>query len=194
MENNISKQKIFIFVVFVLILMTVFLIIANQLKKNQALNQTNKTEVSPTTIVNETSTGGLELILKESDNPKLGQAFSVVILANSDNKNITGFDALVGYDKTALEFVKATEIKEDFKVLAFNNSDWITINGSRKIQYNQPVVFNNTELVEISFKPLKTGQVDLDIIENKGSEKTQMVDVDSKIIYPRASSLTVEVQ
>lgn len=194
MENNISKQKMFVFVVFVLVLMTVFLIIANQLKKNQALNQANKTEISPPATVNKTKTGGLELILKESARPKLGQAFSLVILADSNNKNITGFDALVGYDKTAFEFVNAVGIKEDFKALTFNNSDWITINGSRRIQYNQPVAFSNSELVEINFKPLKTGQFDFSIIESKGNEKTQMVDTDSKIIYPKASSLMVEVQ
>ena len=184
----------FVFVVFVLLLMTVFLIITNQLKKNQALNQTNKTEVSPTTIISKTNVGGFELILKESDNPKLGQTFSIVILANSNNKNITGFDALVGYDKTAFEFINAVGVKEDFKVLAFDNNDWVTLNGSRKIQYNQPVSFSNTELIEISFKPLKAGQFNFNIIENQSNEKTQMVDTDSKIIYPKASNLVVSVQ
>jgi hypothetical protein len=56
------------------------------------------------------------------------------------------------------------------------------------------MAFSNSELVEINFKPLKTGQFDFSIIESKGNEKTQMVDTDSKIIYPKASSLMVEVQ
>ena len=194
MENNVSKQKMFVFVVFVLVLMTVFLIIANQLKKNQVLTQTNQTEVSPTVILAKTKDGKMELILKESAQPVVGQPFSLILLADSNGKNITGFDTLIGYDKTALEFVNATALKEDFKVSSFENIVGKTIDGARKIQYNQPVVFNNTELAELNFKPLKVGVFSINVVDKTGKETTQMVDTDSKILYPGAFSFSVNVK
>jgi len=194
MENNVSKQKMFVFVVFVLLLMTVFLIIANQLKKNQVPSQTNKTEVSPTIILTKTKIGRMELILKESAQPIIGQPFSLILLADSNGKKITGFDALIGYDKTALELINATALKEDFKVSSFDNIAGKTVNGARKIQYNQPVVFSNTELMELNFKPLKIGVFSVNIVDKINKETTQMVDTDNKIIYPGAFSFSVNIQ
>jgi hypothetical protein len=138
--------------------------------------------------------GEVSLIVKnKTDRFTIGQPMSLIISGNSNGKNITGFDFIIAYDKTAFSFNKAVSLSSDFDLKVFQIGDGLIVTGNKKLQVNRPTILSNNHLIELVFVPKKAGQFDFSILSSSGKEKTQMVDVNSQIFYPRVNSLKVDV-
>lgn len=205
MENqstNTSAKKIMIIGLGV-IFFTVFLFLI--------LNRVSKTKKEKTTgtkqskiVPQETSkpvvgsikktTGKVNLIVKGNKMSfKPGETVTLQVLADSDGKNITGFDWLIGYDSTAFSFEKAVSLDENFNLISVKKKEMIIITGTKKVTSNQETVFSNRVVAELNFKVNKTGEYQFSLLSEVGREKTQLVDVNTQIIFPQVNNVVIKV-
>jgi len=202
-DNFFLKQKI-PFLVFLLIIIFVSIIVLLMVNKRKviqknkiiqkktvsALKVSDKSEVS----FFQQKKGKVHLIVKnKTDRFNINQPMNLVILADSNGKNITGFDFILTYDKTAFSFNKAVSLSSDFDLQTFQGEDVLILTGNKKLEVNHPTILNNSQLIELVFVPKKVGQFDFSILSSSNKEKTQMVDINSQVFYPELNSLKVYI-
>lgn len=196
MKNNLfSRQKTLFFLLIIIFVSIIALIMANKRKaiQKEAVSTSNGSGKSEVSFF-QPKKGQVSLIVKSgTDRFTAGQPMSLIISGDSNGKNITGFDFLIAYDKTAFSFDKAASISPDFGLQTFQNTDGLVLTGNKRLQVNQPTIFSNSQLIELVFIPKKSGQFDFSILSSSGKEKSLMVDVNSQVFYPRLNSLKIDV-
>ena len=194
-----SKQKILFSLVIFFLLVFLLTFFLTGLGKDRKAKSGNNEAVPTVSLGQEVSIFRNEkskanLTIKDSlIRSAVGKPVSLIIVADSNKNNISGFDFLVSYDKTAFTFEKAMSLNDSFNLLTLKGADKLTLTGSKKFQINQQVIFENSQLVELIFTPIRSGQFTFSLLPSSGKEKSQMVDINSVIIYPRLNNLTVEV-
>jgi len=66
-------------------------------------------------------------------------------------------------------------------------------NGSKKVGSEMETVLSNTAIAELVFKSLIKGQYNFSLVEEAGKERTQFIDSNTRILFSKLNSLTIEV-
>ncbi len=188
----IRRVYVYIFVITFLLLflaVVVYFSTTNQLQ-NQRASQTPQ-PLQPAKKYE----GSLSLAVKSPANGALtvGTPFVLQVLANSNSKDVVGYDLLLSYDQTA--FKLGTEISPlaSFKVYPFQRGDHETYTAIKAPEVKTPTLLNQDELLTISMTPLKQGSYTLKLLDRSGKETTKMVDVKTHILTPQLTPLQVTV-
>lgn len=175
----------------VIVLITLLFLLKN--KKN---NQVNQIEVTKKNITTET-------ILPKEDSlsfslPKspliVNQPTEIKINGNFPDKDIVGFDFLLGYDDKNFDFIKAESLLADFRLFSFKKEGMIRITAVKSPNAVAPTVFNNTAIVSISFLPKEIGSYQLEIIDKKDIFETFFTDSNQQKIYPGLTKISIVVR
>jgi hypothetical protein len=198
-DNFFLKQKIPLFLLIIIFVSIIALIMVNKMVNKRKVIQKKTVSTSNVSGKSEVSffqqkKGKVNLIFKnKTDRFTIDQPMRLIILVDSKGKNITGFDFIIAYDKTAFSFNEAVSLSSDFDLKVFQIGDGLIVTGNKKLEVNQPIILNNSQLIELVFLPKKVGQFDFSILSSKEKEKTQMVDINSQVFYPEVNSLKVYV-
>jgi hypothetical protein len=87
-----------------------------------------------------------------------GSTVSMMVVADSAGKMINGYDVVLKYDPTLLEFSSFKPLQQDFQVFQVDktNTAKLTLTGTKRLNTN-PIIFAQTQILEVSFKALKKG-------------------------------------
>lgn len=165
----------------VIVLITLLLLIKN--KKNSQINQTEVTKKIVPTETILPKEGNLSFSLPQSPFT-VNQPIEIKITGSFPDKDIVGFDLLLGYDDKNLEFVGARSLLSDFRLFSFKKEGMIRITAVKSPSMITPTVLNNTAFVSVSFLPKKIGSYQLEIIGKKDIFETFFVDNHQQKIYP----------
>lgn len=80
-----------------------------------------------------------------------GETIALILTADSDNRSITGYDAVISYDSTMVRFVKATNLEKDFQTFVKKSEGTINFTGVKKLDASAPSVFAQTPIAEFVF-------------------------------------------
>lgn len=117
----------------------------------------------------------------------------IIIAADSNNKAISGYDILLNYDPQSFSFLKEESLSPNFDIYKNEKTGTISLTGIKKLQNKSDVVFSNTQLVKLSFRPLKVGTFNFTILQTSGPEQSQLVDKDTKRMPASEEQITVTV-
>lgn len=184
--------------IFFLFLALIFTFILSKNKsRNQPLtiNQPKNISSSPTPSPIPSSKKFFKLKLATSKKIfSLNDQINVEVYADSEGKNISGFDLLISYNPQELEFVNASSESNDFSLYSFKKENYITLTGTKKINSDRPTVFSSTKIANLIFKPKKLGRYQISLLENYRKEKTQMVDDQTNVYSPSLNQLEIEIR
>jgi len=198
MENNQVNNKILVYLLVVFLAVFVgsgiFLVFnkSSGEKKEAAATNTIKQEalVMPTVPVSE---GRLVLKTNESEF-SLNQPVIVNLLADSNKKNIVGYDLVIFYDKTGFDFISATSLLPDFQLYSYKKDSYVTFTAIQQAASTVKRVFKETPVASFTFQPKKAGSFIISLRNSYGKEKTDLVTDMTETIYPSLADLTLTVK
>ncbi len=136
----------------------------------------------------------IEPVLQENKEIRKGETFSVELQSFSGGRDVTGYDILFSYDRDQFELVSVTSALSQYQVYQYERGSYITITGIKKLEENNPIVFDQTKLVKIEMRAKKEGAGTISILSESGKEKTQFVDSQVNPYVPQSGKLIVEME
>lgn len=150
-----------------------------------------------TAQTSQTPTTGWMTLATSMHNAKytVGEDIELTVHADSSNKPVTGYDMLFLYDPASISVVRVNSVDPTFDIFTFNNPNYVSITGTKKLSISSQAAFMNTPIVTITVRAKKAGTTPLVIAPQIGPEKTKMVDNAAQLLFPQLDqSLQLSVQ
>ena len=195
MEENQNQHQRLTMIIFIS-LSLIFVILAlflfwQKKQKSQSLSQTEtKTNLSPSSTPIPQKEKGV-LTLKTKDNQTIvsqNTPFTIYIYAHSDNQSITGYDVVLNYNQEIVQFIDHKNLQSDFQIFVKQNKNQLMITGVKKLTSNNPTIFADSPLIELTFQPKKTGSVTFSFDFTPQSKK------DSNLINEKTEEILGKVE
>jgi len=194
MENNQSTNKIFIYllvVFFAFFVGTSIFLILNSKKQPQEKEKVATTVIIPTV---KPTQGSLNLQLeKEETSVSTDKELIIDLVADSNEKNIVGYDLVLSYDPLAFDFVKATSDLDNFKIYPYKRDGYLSFLATKTFQSQTSSVFTQTKIASLVFKPIKAGKFLFSLEPLMGKDKTDLVTDKTEVLNPKLNELEIEV-
>lgn len=197
MEN---KNKIFIYLLvifFAVFIGTGIFLVANN--KKTAINE----QAASTSIIKEEKMiiptaepiqGSLNLKLEnEETSLSRDKELKIDLVADSNEKNIVGYDLVLSYDPLAFDFVKVTSNLADFKIYSYKRNGYLSFLATKSPQSQKSSVFTQTKIASLVFRPMKTGKYSFSLKPLIGKDKTDLVTDKTEVLNPKLNQLEIEV-
>ena len=148
----------------------------------------------PASVIANRQLPWVEIVRTDEADVSLNQPFTIIIRASSGGKDIAGYDVLLAIDPNQFEVQSVTSALESFSILKFEKGTHITVTGIKDLGKNDPTILNETPIISITLKPIKTGEGNLSVLLTQNKEKTILVDTEVVPITPQVGSLKVDVK
>lgn len=125
---------------------------------------------------------------------EVDKALDLEIIAGSEQKSIVGYDVVVKFEEGAVDILSAKSLLPDFDLYPVARSDYYILTGTRKLESNEPTVFDNTPIARLTIMPKKIGALTIAIADNLGLEKSQLVDDKTQILIPQVGEITIKIK
>jgi hypothetical protein len=192
MENNQPTNKIFIYLSVVFLAFFVgtgiFLVLNN--KKSPAekevitTSSTIKQEKMIIPTVKPTQ-GSLNLTQENKEISLSGDKEIIIdLMADSNKKNIVGYDLVLSYDPLAFNFIKATTDLTDFKIYSYRRDNYLSFLATKSPQSQTTSVFTQTKIASLVFRPMKAGKYSFSLKPLMGKDKTDLVTDKTEVLNP----------
>jgi len=192
-ETQLNQTKRTYFIgssILVLLILAGFVMYLKNGMKASTEKTVEVTAVAPTAYP---ATGSFSIV-SETQTTTVGTLTKATILANTDGKDLVGYDLLFSVPADKMGSVKATSLLPDFQVFVKENAGYVTITGIRGLASTSSQILAETPLVEVSFVPKVSGNLELSVLSSMQNELTKFVDTETKLFYPNVSSTGVDVQ
>jgi hypothetical protein len=125
---------------------------------------------------------------------KVGQSIGMKVVADSEGKDVAGFDILISYDSQFLKVNTVTSLNPNFQISSFTKRKGeISITGTKVSGPQSSAVLSTSNLVAISLSGVKAGQTNVDIKPTITNERTKFIDMNSQQYMPKLSSLQLTI-
>jgi len=137
--------------------------------------------------------GSLNLKLADGVVVTKDKEMQIDLFADSNEKNISGYDLALSYDPLAFDFIKATSSLVDFKIYSYKKNNYLSILGAKTLQSKTQSVFAKTKIVSLIFKPTKKGEFNFVLKPIINKDKTDLVTEKTEILNPQLNELRIKV-
>ena len=194
-ERNVAVKKIFVYllVVFFAVFIGTSIFLVLNSKKPQLAKETITTTATVPTVIPTQGSFNLELSGNEKISLPTGKEVNIDLIADSNQKNIVGYDLVLSYDPLAFDFVKATSNLPNFKIYSYKKDSYLSFLATKNLQSQTSAVFTQTKIASLSFKPLKAGRYNFTLKSLMGQDKTDLVTDKTEVLNPKLNKLEVEV-
>ena len=201
MENTENKNKIFkyLFVAFFALFIGtgLFLIMSNKTKIPKEKISTARVDFPEENTAVIPATDNVSMTL-EADLPgnqmKVGDMIELNLFADSNGKNIVGYDVVMYYDSLAFDFLKGITKLPDYNIFTYKKGHYFTITGLKKLQSAPSPMTKANKLATLTFKATKAGKVEFSLKQSNEKDKTDLVTDKTEVLVPTLNKMTVEVK
>ena len=191
--NTNNKIYTYLLVIFFAVFVgtSIFLILNN--KKPLSEKETITTTMIIPTVKPTQGLLNLKLFGNEKISLSGDKELKIDLVADSNEKNIVGYDLVLSYDPLAFDFVKATSNLADFKIYSYKRDGYLSFLATKTLQSQTPSVFTQTKIASLVFKPIKAGKFSFSLKPLMGKDKTDLVTDKTEVINPKLNELEIEV-
>ena len=159
-----------------------------------SINKPTLPSITPTpTLIPYKKKGQMKLFTENNVSRfPLGQDVKIGVLASSEKSDIVGFDLVVGYEPSVVEFSSVISTIPAFKSYAYPRTDYVSVTMIKSLQETAVTEFENTNIAELVFKPIKKGTVSIELTA-KGNDSTKFADINAQVTYPEMNKLMIEI-
>lgn len=205
MDSSDSHNRLYlgIFIAVILALGGIGLLLVLNMKKNQLLtvnspqstvNRLPSTDTSPSPLPKPIAGSFMLQVQGGKSEGTVGKPLVLVLLADSNNADITGYDALLQFDVKNFEVSDVHSIVTDFGLMQYVKEGNLIITGIKNIGTPTAHIWKNQEIATVSLVPKTKGSYTFSLVKDVGKRTTKFVDINTKLIYPETGSVTVTVQ
>lgn len=201
-QQNFQNKKINIFLIYSLFFLVITFILVTLfflkfIEKNQ-FKKENFEVVNPTPtnkIFKIEKTNGIITIHSLKNQYNIGEEIEIDLKADIEEKeNIVGYDIILSYDEKNLEYLKTESLIPSFSIYPYRQDNNLFLTGVKSPQVKKETIFKNITFAKIFFRVKNKGIYKIDIISNKNSSKTKLVNDKTQEFYPQLSSIIIEVK
>lgn len=188
--NHNKKFLTLILAILCLIFLLLIVSLVIILKKTSSSKPPATAKISPTKSAPVVKERG-RLTLKPKNNRTIvsrQKPITLFLYADSDNQPITGYDAVVNYDSTKVDFVNYKNLQPDFQVFTKKEKNELMITGVKNLNSTGPTVFADSSLIELTFQGKQTGQTNFSLEYTPESKK------DSNLINDKTKDILGKVE
>jgi hypothetical protein len=124
----------------------------------------------------------------------VNQEIKLMIKANSQGVDVSGYDLLIPYDKNMFKIKGAVSKQEAFQIYQFDRGDYYSITGIKLLNVTDPTPFADSDIIELTIVPKQKGALYIEVISEKGKETSKFVDSEVKVIKPQFQPIKLEIQ
>lgn len=193
LEYYMPHFKIILYiVVFVVCFGLALLLFSIGSRKRINLPLANRQNTQPASIETQ---GSMKLMPADKTTFSVGQDITLTVNADSMNNPVAGYDLLFLYDPASIAVVKVTSVDPTFDVFTFNNPNYVSVTGTKKLSISSQLPFINSSILLITIRGKKAGMTPVVIAPQLGPEQTKMVDDKAQIMKPQlGESLQLTIQ
>lgn len=193
-QSNSQTNSVYRFILILVLIVFAFLLLYLYQTRSKIGKQENFVAVTPQPPV-VLNMGSISLkAASDVSTGAVNEPLELDIVATSDQKSIVGYDAVLKFKEGSLEVVSAESLLPDFDLYQVKKSDHYILTGTKKLDSVEPAVLDNTAIVRLTVLPRSTGELYLNIADNLGLEKSQMVDEETKVLFPQVGEITLEIK
>lgn len=162
------------------------------------------TAVIPTTAPATTTGGTITLapsetsMTLETDLPngqmKVGDMVELSLFADSNGKNIVGYDVVLYYDSLNFDFLRGLTSLSDYHIYTYKKGHYFTITGLKTLQSAPSPMTKANKLATLTFEATKTGQFEFSLLSSNDKDKTDLITDKTEVLIPTLNKVTVEVK
>lgn len=159
-----------------------------------SISKPNRPSIIPTPTLIPYAKKGLMKLYTENNILRfpVGQDVKIGVLASSEKSDIVGFDMVLSYDQSLLEFSLTTSSLSSFKAYSYPRTDYVSITMIKSLQETNATIFDNTDIAQLSFKAMKKGTTTIELTA-KGNDSTKFADINAQVSYPEMNKLMIEI-
>lgn len=205
--KNHSYRMILVTVLVILLGIGGYVIVSNPVLKNQVKQKLNLMQPGEELL---TDTEELSLFtseitdrmspwmeVKSPETAKVGEPIQVAIHGFSADKEIVGYDMLLGVDTEVFTVVSVTSKAPGFQIFDFDKTTYHSVTGIKDLQTTANTQFNDAELVVVELMPIRAGKSVVTVLSTNGQEKSQFVYEDGdeiRSVVPQIGSVQLEIE
>ena len=162
-------------------------------------SQNNMSKTDQTTAVNTPVPTAVPLLGKVNitvspSSIKVGTPVKATVTADSEGKDIAGFDILISYDANFVTVANIAPVNKDFQITSFTKKlGQISMTGTKSSSKNAPTILNNADLVTVTFNPIKKGTTKIELKKSINQEVSKFIDSEYKQFTPNLSLVQLEI-
>lgn len=194
-ENHLPYVLIFLALIIVLIVPFLFIFLKDKI--NRPAPQSNSTKVSvstPTPIVVHKKKGGLSLNVSGGSIKKtVGSDFTVDVVLDSPQAQITSFDMIFKFDKNKLEMINSQTTLAGFSLVSIEDTEGIVITAFKSPSSTVLHNLDQVSLLNLGFRAKEKGKTIMAVVKEKDKRTTKFVDGTSRVFYPEVDNIEIEI-
>ena len=145
---------------YIIILAMCFTILAYLLSGGKLFDTAPKKEKLPVTPVKQKEKGVLKVSTKDNKrNYKVGDTVELLVSANSDGQSVIGYDVMLTYDATKLQFKESQSLDPSFNMFTFTKKGKVSLTGVKRVKPAVSTVMSGAPLGKVTLKALSAGPV-----------------------------------
>jgi hypothetical protein len=196
MENNQEKSKtifVYLLVIFLAVFIGSSIFLALNSKKPATEKEAATTSLTVPTVKPTEGSVDLKLSGNEEVSLSMDKEVRIDLMADSNGKNIVGYDLALSYDPLSFEFVNATSSLTDFKIYTYKKDGYLSFLATKTLQNQKESIFTQTKIASLVFRPLKTGKFAFSLKSLMGKDKTDLVTDKTEILNPKVNQVNINV-
>jgi hypothetical protein len=125
---------------------------------------------------------------------KVGDMIELSLFADSNGKNIVGYDVVMSYDSLAFDFLRGLSSLSDYHIYTYKKGHFFTITGLKTLQSSPSPMTKANKLATLTFEATKTGQFEFSLLSSNDKDKTDLITDKTEVLIPTLNKVVVEVK
>lgn len=193
-ENKKNYYRFLVIIVFLIAVILLIVLIYSKVADSPIITGSLSTKITPSPAPTRMTFGSMTLKTEDDKNRHpITDYLRLVVVADSSDIDVVGYDCLLGLDKKYFEIIQTESDLVDFNLFKTETDDKLTITGTKKLDAASTNKLAASKIITFTIKPLKTGKFSLGLLPESGKEKTQFVDTQSKVYYPKLNNIEIEI-
>lgn len=162
------------------------------------------TAVIPTTastittgVTTTTTTAGISMTLETNlsgGQMKVGDMVELSLFADSNGKNIVGYDVVIYYDSLAFDFKKGLSSLSDYNIFTYKKGHYFTITGLKTLQSAPSPMTKANKLATLTFEATKPGSFEFALKPSNNADKTDLITDKTEVLVPELNKVVISVK
>lgn len=129
-----------------------------------------------------------------------GDLVTITVTADSKGDHITGYDAVLRYDPTLVKVDKVTSLVEGMDLYQTSTPSEVAelqdlvVTGIQSISQEEPYVFSQTPIAEVTFSMIKAGTASIDMVFTPNhTADSNLMNTQTQDILSNVQGMTLQI-
>lgn len=167
-------------------------------EESTAVIPTSASPITTNTITTVTTTPSSTNMTLETNlsggQMKIGDMVELSLFADSNGKNIVGYDVVMYYDSLAFDFKRGLSSLADYNIFTYKKGHYFTITGLKTLQSSPSPMTKNNKLATLTFEATKPGTFEFALKSSNNADKTDLITDKTEVLVPELNKVVISVQ